>query len=326
MSRLLKFVINLLRSLFQRKRLMIPDDLDDVTPALSDEDLQAIPEKITSRDGLVTAPHAAPPIPPMFDRKIELVISSVPLPTKSEPVLDKPLSPLFFDTYGGDYNMPEFKKIASDHNFYGIIVKATEGLHYSPSWFTKHWDEIKKAAPERYGFSWFRGAYCYLKFNLSGKEQADYYLNFIEKAGGWDVGDIWPIADCERGHEGGVNWLAKRQQVIDVTSAWSERVKQVLGRQVMLYGNGIMRDLQIQSRMGCEWLWIPRYTAELPAEIYTRSGWTKDRLFAWQYSGDSESKLKGYPASGPLGKHGDLSVLIMEGGIQRLREELIVKP
>lgn len=326
MSKFLNLIIAFVKAIFRGKQLAVPPDID-VMPSFVD-DMSAIPEQIASRDGLQTQPNAAvPPPPPMFSHPPVLASDGVPalVPADKTTPVGKPLSPLFLDIYQGDYNLPDLKKVAADHDYYGVILKATEGNYYSPSWFLKHWDDVKKAAPDRYGLGWFRGAYCYLKFNLSGKAQAEYYVDFIEKAGGWDVGDLWPIVDVERGHEGGVNWLAKRQQVIDVTSEWATRAKELLGRPVMLYGNGIMRDLQIKSRMNCDWLWIPRYTEELPAEIYTRAGWSRDRLWSWQYYGDGACKLPRYPTITPLGQKGDISVLIMEGGLDRMRKELKVR-
>jgi hypothetical protein len=39
-----------------------------------------------------------------------------------------------------------------------------------------------------------------------------------------------------------------------------------------------MRELSISDRMGCDWLWCPRYTETLPSFIYERAGWTLERL------------------------------------------------
>jgi hypothetical protein len=56
-----------------------------------------------------------------------------------------------------------------------------------------------------------------------------------------------------------------------------------------------MRDKSISDRMGCDWLWIPRYTATLPRDIYERAGWSLDRVAMWQYCGDGTAALPGYP-------------------------------
>ena len=90
----------------------------------------------------------------------------------------------------------------------------------------------------------------------------------------------------------------------------------------MLYGNGAMRDLHIKDRMGCDWLWCPRYTATLPAVIYERAGWSIDQLLMWQYAGDGTGVLQNYPTATPDGKKIDHSALVLQGGVARLKELL----
>src|SRR5262249_33737997 len=143
-------------------------------------------------------------------------------------------------------------------------------------------------------------------FNRDGAGQADFFMDTIEAAGGFDVGDIVPIVDVELGNDGtpdaqgrtkprNSNWDASAQQIIDCTSAFAERGRERTQQQVMLYGNGAMRDKSINARMGCDWLWVPRYTATLPHEIYERAGWTLDRVVMWQYCGDGKATLPDYP-------------------------------
>jgi GH25 family lysozyme M1 (1,4-beta-N-acetylmuramidase) len=182
---------------------------------------------------------------------------------------------------------------------------------------------VKDVVPDRYGTTWFRGAYHFLKFNKDGKDQADFYLKAIDEAGGFDVGDIVPIVDVELGNDGNPdeqgrihprnsNWDASAQQIIDCTSAWAERVKSATGQQAMLYGNGAMREKGIKDKMGCDWLWVPRYTAKLPAEIYTRAGWDLENVALWQYCGGGTAALPDYPREiAGFGKV-DISVVLFE--------------
>jgi hypothetical protein len=187
---------------------------------------------------------------------------------------------------------------------------------------------VKAAGGERCGNTWFRGAYHFLEFAKDGRAQADWYLSVVERAGGFDPsGDFWPVVDCELGGQqtGSRTWTA--QQVIDCTSAFAARCKSELGREVMLYGNGAMRDLKIKDRMGCDWLWCPRYTDVLPREIYERAGWSTSSLALWQYAGDGVGGdnvgLKGYPSSAPgLGTACDISALTITGGLPGLRAAL----
>lgn len=232
------------------------------------------------------------------------------------------MGPLIVDTFSGAEQPTSVWKTlaAAGAPWHGAIIKATQGTSFGPRWFDEHWPAVKNAGGERYGDTWFRGAYHFLEFAKDGKAQADWYLSVVERAGGWSDGDFWPVVDCERGGANGKNELATKQQVVDCTTAFAERVSSQLGRDVMLYGNGAMRDLEIKDRMGCSWLWCPRYTATLPRAIYERAGWSSDRLALWQYAGDGVGGdnvgLAGFPASAPgLGTHCDISVLTLPGGL-----------
>ena len=216
---------------------------------------------------------------------------------------------LLVDVYSGDLGgKPNWPAVVAAPDFVGAIIKATESVAFDTSWFKVQWPAVKAAGGDRYGSTWFRGAYHFLKFNKDGAAQADFFLDTIDSAGGFDVGDIIPIVDVELGNDGkpdehghvhprNSNWDASAQQIIDCTSAFAARAKERTGQQVMLYGNGAMRDKGIKDRMGCDWLWIPRYTPTLPPEMYQRAGWTLDRVAMWQYCGDGASALAGYPSS-----------------------------
>ena len=237
-------------------------------------------------------------------------------------------SPLFVDVYAGDLGgKPRWSSLAEmGPPWHGAIVKATEGTGYAPAWFDEQWKTLRAVAGERYGADWFRGAYHFLKFDQDGVKQAELYLKTIERGGGWDVGDFWPIVDVELGGERNSNRAATAQRIVDCTTAFAETCKRETGRDVCLYGNGAMRDMRIRDRMGCSWLWIPRYTAHLPTFVYERAGWSRDRLFAWQYCGDGVAQLAGYPSqpSSGFGKV-DISVLTLPGGLERLRSLLFAE-
>jgi GH25 family lysozyme M1 (1,4-beta-N-acetylmuramidase) len=233
-------------------------------------------------------------------------------------------SPLFVDVYASDLNghlnWQALAKLGPP--WHGAIIKATEGVTYEPSWFGRQWRAIREAVPDRFGGDFFRGAYHFLRFGVSGKAQAEYYVRAIERAGGWAIGDLWPIVDVELGSDAHPNRRATASQVVDSTRTFAARVQELSGRKVMLYGNGAMRDLGIRDRMGCSWMWCPRYTPTLPREIYERAGWTLDELVLWQYCGDGTAFLSGYPATVPGFGSCDLSVLVHGGGIEWLRSQL----
>ncbi|HEX7096680.1 MAG TPA: glycoside hydrolase family 25 protein [Acidimicrobiales bacterium] len=212
---------------------------------------------------------------------------------------------LFADASHWQGESPDWKLIAEHCT--GIILKATQGLHYAPSWFVRHWQAVRDVGGDRYGSTWLRGAYHYLDFFASGAHQADVFLDHVDKAGGWGHGDIMPIVDVERG---GGNRDADGQMVIARVEAFVGRVKARTGRNVILYGRGAMRDLAIRSMMGCVGVWNPSYTRTmrtegLPCEV--------DDVLLWQYTDGSagDASVHGCPLRLPGWKGGlDLSVAV----------------
>ncbi len=208
------------------------------------------------------------------------------------------MDPILVDAFAGDFaGKPPISKMVVWAQCCGLVLKATEGTYYKgQSWLRTYWPLAKTMAGARYGRTWFRGAYLYLKFNLLGYLQADYFLQAIDEVGGWDAGDLPPIVDCELGSDHDTNQKASKAQIEDCVSTCADRLKGALGRPVILYGIGAMREKGITSRMGCDLLWIPNYTAKLFAKEYVDYGWDTASLFGWQYSGtESGGKLAGYP-------------------------------
>ncbi len=227
--------------------------------------------------------------------------------------------PLLVDIY--PYNLdgkPDWAAlVAAGPPWHGAILKVSEGVggvvawqQHLREWFQQQWPAVRAAAGERYGDDFFRGGYHYLLVGGGGAAQADHYLQRIERAGGWDHGDLWPIVDVE---EGSGNKTRSRQEVIDTTTAFAEAVRARTGRGVVLYGGWWLASMGISDRMGCSWLWYPSYTATLPAASYERIGWTADELLAWQYVGGGKGKLDGYPKRSPLGDL-DISAVTIAGG------------
>jgi len=202
--------------------------------------------------------------------------------------------PLTVDVYEGDeervgvIDWDHYEAAGDPWN--GAIIKATQGRHYAPTWFQRTWPKLK-------GRRFRRGCYHYLMMNDDGSAQADYFVDFVEKAGGFEAGDFDPVVDVEtKGNE-----LATKDQVITCTRAFVDRVKERTGRDVIIYGGTLMYDLGITDRFGGSLLWIARYTATLPAVVYERIGWDLGSVFGWQYCGDGEGYLEGYPVTSPIG-------------------------
>jgi len=237
----------------------------------------------------------------------------------TEPGSDGNTNFLFVDVSPWEAN-PGWQALINTPNFYGGILKASQGIkgyNNDGGWFKRNWAMLKDVAGDRYGRTWFRGAYVFLNFWQDGAAQADYYLEVIDNAGGWDTGDIIPIVDVELGNDGSngkprnKNQDAGKQQIIDCTTACAQRLKEVTGRNVMLYGRGAMRDKRINDKMGCDIVWNPCYTPSIV--MHGLEAWTLDDVALWQYCGDGTAALpdqKKFPRTIPDFGNADISVYI----------------
>ncbi len=215
------------------------------------------------------------------------------------------------DTYhgGGD---PDWNALADDPRFFGAIIKATEGVSYkwAQTWFKPQWPELRIAGGDRYGKTWLRGCYHYLIFRDDPGDQAEYFVNTIRDADSQvDLSqscDIMPIVDVELGSKGSLNHDATRDQVLDVTSAFVEHVKQSTGCPVMLYGHQAMLQLQIADKMGCDGLWLPTYSKKMADP--TAIGWDEEDVLLWQYT-DGTHNYTEYPSSAPGLNSADISTV-----------------
>lgn len=221
---------------------------------------------------------------------------------------------------GGKPKWSTLAHASDDVNEYvGAILKATDGLHEIElkgssfetlsAWFAFHWPRVKAAGGERYGIDWFRGAYHFLRFDQDGARQADHHLQVIKSVGGYEAGDFLPIVDVELGGPKHPNHHASAQQVIDCTSAYAARIKDLTGRRVMGYWRGATRDLHITSKMGADVMWNPSYTPRIEMHGLAPT-WQLDEIGLWQYSGDGEMALEGYPRDIPGFGRPDISVYI----------------
>lgn len=219
--------------------------------------------------------------------------------------------PLFIDVYAGDLDgKPDWSKlVAAGPPWHGALLKATEGLYYKPPWFKAQWETVREAAGARFGVDFFRGAYHYLRIGLGAEEQARFFLDFIKDAGGLQPTDLI-VVDVERANN---QPIPPSAVVVDHVYRFARAVEQATGKQPILYGGELLASLGVTSHMGCRALWIARYSPTLPMQIVNRIGWDVKDLAAWQYCGDGEAYLDGYPHVSPLGKV-DISAIVAAGG------------
>lgn len=212
------------------------------------------------------------------------------------------------DVYANDLGpLPNFAALAADPNMVGCILKATQGVSYAPAWFTTNWNRVRQAGGERYGSSWFRGCYHFGTPAAGGAAQADYLLAAVARAGGFGDGDM-PVAwDLE-----GAAWTSK-QQVIDISSAFAQRIRSQTGKSPMLYTGATARDMGITDHMGFDGIWTPHLDM-------SKAGWPISDYTLWQYAGDGKlynpaSIVYGYPTTIPGWGATDMSVVMLNGGV-----------
>jgi GH25 family lysozyme M1 (1,4-beta-N-acetylmuramidase) len=209
--------------------------------------------------------------------------------------------------------LPNFDAIAAAPNHVGCIIKATQGVGpgvsqgHSPQWFALNWPRVRAAGGTRYGQTWFRGCYAYGEPTPSGTAQADYLLRTIDRAGSWGDGDLPPAWDLE-----GAKWTS-RQQIVDVSSQFAARIKQVLGRAPILYTGSVWRKFGVQEKAGFGQMWSPHLNLMEPY------GWPNSSYVLLQYVGDGKywnpaTAMFGWPTSVPgLDAKVDMNV-VMDGG------------
>jgi len=207
-------------------------------------------------------------------------------PTVSNGNLDR----LILDRFSGDGPCP-WLNLAQDESFDGAILKASEGVGYAPSWFVEQWEAAHTAGVR------FLGSYHFLRFDQTGASQAQTYLAQLRKVGFGSGNHFNPVVDFEQGGPTHANRSVGKSQALTALNSFMATVEQATGRPVILYGGSALRDWGItKADIPRFWkLWTARYSATLPATTYTSMGMSVSDLFAWQYCGDSESYLPGYP-------------------------------
>jgi GH25 family lysozyme M1 (1,4-beta-N-acetylmuramidase) len=242
--------------------------------------------------------------------------------------------PLIVDCYEGDLNgHPDWQKLAdAGPPWHGAIVKASEGLAYHSSWFGMQWRALKTVGGARYGQDWFRGAYHYARIAEDAVKQAHVYLGQVEQAGGWDVGDLWPMIDVESANNPDKPGKAKLE---DWVSTYAAEIERETGRKPTLYGNIYLWENGVTSTCGCGTLIVARYSMTLPATVYQRIGWTwsakpdaePPTLLGWQGVGDGEGYWS-MPTTSPIGKVDITAFVVANGGTAALEwvRQQLAKP
>ena len=236
------------------------------------------------------------------------------------------IEPLWVDTYAGDKLGSVTTLMDAGPPWHGFTHKLTQGTYHDEC------ERVMQYRPTilhdvRYARDFWEGYYCFLDLNQDAVEQADFFWAMMTKIGGERAGTIWAMVDVERG---GQRSIPSKQQVFDGVTAWANRYTQLSGKLPTLYGGELLRSLGIHEPgapielLGCGRNAIALYGAVLPEQVVVETGTDEAHLFQWQYDGDGEAYLAGYPREAPGFGPIDISVLTLAGGLDGLRAALKV--
>lgn len=241
-----------------------------------------------------------------------------PVEAPDPPYLFVDLYPLDFDNPRTEHVIedPPWEQLLADDRVRGVILKATDGERWAfGGWLRRNYARLVALLGGERGVTRLLGGYAFLQLTRPGAPQADYLVSELTAAG-WRDDDILGVADVELGNDGSKdprrrhpNQDASRQQIIDCTSTFAERVRSLTGRPCMLYGRGGLRDRGIVGKLGCDRAWNPAYTRTMVT--HGLEAFTLDEIVLWQYDGDgaADTTVTGLPKQ--IAGHGvDISVAI----------------
>ncbi len=148
------------------------------------------------------------------------------------------------------------------------IAKATESTSASDKMFALNWAGIKNAGL-------VRGAYHFFHASKDATEQANFFVDAIQSAGGLLPGDLPPVIDFENGSIDGLSNPAVQSGV----NTWLQVVASKTGVTPMIYTTRSVGNQFLAGQFGTYPLWVANYGVASPA---LPNGWTKWQF--WQYS------------------------------------------
>ncbi len=174
--------------------------------------------------------------------------------------------------------------VLSQGYFY-MFTKASQGIGFVDSRFSKHWTGAKSAGL-------LRGAYHYLVASQDATRQANLFLATI----GNDIGELPPVLDLE----GKYNETASNRLILGAAEIWLNRVEKVTGVKPMIYSSYYyLRDHVSIPWLGTAPSWAknyPLWIAQYPSQPATENdaplqpkGW--QNWIIWQHS--EKGMLKG---------------------------------
>ncbi|QND44656.1 glycoside hydrolase (plasmid) [Rhizobium lusitanum] len=146
--------------------------------------------------------------------------------------------PMLFGVDISHYTAPSFSfSELRDKKVRFVQMKASQGLRYRDANFAAFW---KRAAQFQGDQAVFRGAYHFLTADGDGKQQAEWFLSELERAGGTVNGDMAPGVDLEwdvyKSTGKADHWEGKGANfILDTVHACMERLTKATGKNPILY-------------------------------------------------------------------------------------------
>jgi lysozyme len=140
-----------------------------------------------------------------------------------------------------------------------VYVKATQGTNFADNTFDHNWKTLGGLPVGPNGQKITRGAYHFLSSDpkMSGKAQADSYVDYVNLHGGWQAGDLLPALDlewdvaCSDRTKCPDRWQTNHRTPDDIVGTALDFIAEVngrIGRSPMIYTNkSFLNDEKITS-------------------------------------------------------------------------------
>jgi lysozyme len=200
-------------------------------------------------------------------------------------------------------NFPISDLASKDISF--IYMKATQGTNYFDNQFGRNWQQAGALAGNK---KIPRGAYHFLSSDprMSGKAQADSFVNFVNSHGGFVEGDLLPALDlewdvtCQKCPD---RWQTRqRNEIVQTVHEFLEQVRQRTKRTPIIYTNKVFlaglhisdRDLLARPNGGSYKVWIFDLDSQDRKVELPNPGKNLPHVL-WQFS--FTGKFPGYPGA-----------------------------
>ncbi len=267
----------------EEKSVQAPSSSDELTP-LTDDVSRAELFKM-----VIQAAEKENPTPPDIQKSLE---QSGPFkfPVNALTDGDKPREKSIFGIDISHYTGRNFEFDGlKDQQVRFVYAKATQGLTYKDDLFAGFWSAMDALPADK---KVLRGAYHFLSSSGDGAAQADTFLTFVDKNGGFKSTDMPPVVDLEwdvTQSNRTDRWTGHSpDQIIDTTLAWLKRVEEKTGRVPAIYtARAWWRERKIPEasfeKLSHYKIWIADYSrsaraTEAPVMI-NKSAW-----HLWQFS------------------------------------------